>query len=113
MNPILSTDNVPFVIKDGKLFERVGLYRFTSLAAIGKTLRRYKTTKPVSINATKNVRVYYGPENNSRTHTSSYAYNVPVNVNGTTTLSIGCVQFKGVAAQTLRRAALRSSKVLA
>jgi hypothetical protein len=110
MNPITiqSVDGVQFQIVDGRLLETGNnLNRNTSIAAIGKILRGYKSTKTRTAYVnTKNVRVYYAKG-------IGFAYSVPVNPNGTSNLSIGCVQFAGKNAQTLRRQALKSSKVLA
>lgn len=114
MNPIVitSTDGVRHEVRNGKLVE-IGYYsRTVNLSAIGKILRKYKTTKAVPYYQQKNVRIFYGDKAVAPSKGSAFAYAVPVKPNGPLELNIGCVEFTGYNAQTLRRQALKNSKVL-
>jgi hypothetical protein len=116
MKPIISTDNVKYNFVDGKLIENmnsfIGLGRRFNLAALGKILRGYKTTKRLKFDDQKRIRIFYSLSYYGK-GMSPFAYVVPVGVDGPDRLSIGCVTFAGADAKKLRRVALENSKVLA
>ena len=106
-NIIQNYDGTQYTLVGGKLIESTlgfGLGRRLNLASLGKILRSYKTTKPRPYDDQKRIRTYYP---------SGFAGSFRVAVNGTKNLNIGCVHFIGDNAKVLRKAALKSSKVLA
>jgi hypothetical protein len=108
MSTIFSTSDIQYTIVNGKLVESslgAGMGRNIKLATLGKILRGYKTTKQRQYESQKGIRVNYAMR--------GYALTVRVAVNGPNRMSIGCVGFDGNDAKTLRKAALKSSKVLA
>lgn len=102
---IFSTGADRFEIKNGKLIQTNNGYdRNISLKTLGLQLRKIGTK------GTSTGRIYVSPRIGA---TRGEGYNVGVNANGVTNLSVGCVGFIGSNAKALRQAALKSSKVTA
>lgn len=104
---IYDCNDTPFTISGGKLTQGVshGPGRQINLTTLGKILRGYKTTKFRAYNDQKCIGVSLKG--------GGFIYAVKVSPGGLKSLSIGCVEFLDRNAATLRRAALKSSKVTA